>query len=348
MRSALYYPHTEIKSETLLKRCLMLWDQVNVIVPFDDYVPHYPTPHTREAFELIGNCHSPTNEEKKHTHALVSDFVKRSLPAPFSYSSIESPNEIYEVYPQKLLPETWQLLIKAGLVGEQVSNADYPAPVPTGLSLMSLLADCCGGETFSRITDRSTAYASLAGLLTEQQDQNRKADEAQDELLPITLEVANVDELPFNKWLDLRKREHSKPDGKDIRKLRHRFLDKLEEQAKQLAATRPGLAQEETKRQFKQDMQDDYRDLRDALKLEAKQVLTTKEVLVSALAAVATLGVLSMHAVIPMPDVLSGTGGLVTIGGLLGSKSKFVNARRKVLQEHPMAYFYEAAGGFRL
>jgi hypothetical protein len=348
MRSALYYPHTEIKSETLLKRCLMLWDQVNVIVPFNDYVPHYSNPSAREAFELIGNCHSPTKEEKKNTHKLVCDFVKRGLPAPFSYSSIESPNEIYEVYPQKLLPETWELLIKAGLVGEQHPGADYPAPEPTGLSLMSLLADCCGGEAFARITDRSTAYASLAGLLTEQHDQNRKVDEAQLELLPITLEVANVDELPFDKWLDLRKREHSKPDGKDIRKLRHRFLDKLEDQATQLAATRPGLAQEERKRQFKQDMRDDYRDLRDALKLEAKQVLTTKEVLVSALAAVATLGVLSMHAVIPMPDVLSGTGGSVTIGGLLGSKSKFVNARRKVLQEHPMAYFYEAAGGLRL
>jgi hypothetical protein len=167
MRSALYYPHTEIRSESLMKSSLMLWDRVHVIVPFDHYEPHYDSPTSQKCFELIGKCHHPTQDEKRRAHDLVEDFATRRLPDSFSYISVQSPNEIYEVYPQKLLPETWDILQTAHLAGAPLENADYPTAGPTGLSLMSLLADCCAGDTLARITDRSAAYASLSGLLTE-------------------------------------------------------------------------------------------------------------------------------------------------------------------------------------
>jgi len=41
VRSALYYPHTEIKSENLFKTALLLWDQVYVIAPWPNYEPRY-------------------------------------------------------------------------------------------------------------------------------------------------------------------------------------------------------------------------------------------------------------------------------------------------------------------
>ena len=41
MRSALYYPHTEIRSVPLLKTAMLLWDHVEFIVPYSGYRPHY-------------------------------------------------------------------------------------------------------------------------------------------------------------------------------------------------------------------------------------------------------------------------------------------------------------------
>src|SRR5689334_12168360 len=115
MRSALYYPHTEVRSEALLKTSLMLWDRLHVIVPFDDYRPQYESAEARKSFELIGKCHCPSQTEKKQAHDLVEDFATRPLPAAFSYTSAQAPHEIYEVYPQKLLPSTWDILQHAGL-----------------------------------------------------------------------------------------------------------------------------------------------------------------------------------------------------------------------------------------
>ncbi|MBZ5491217.1 MAG: hypothetical protein LAO76_09830 [Acidobacteriia bacterium] len=347
MRSAIYYPHTTIKSPDLLKRCLMLWDRVKVIVPWDTYHINYDSRVEQEAFELIGVRHYPTQTEREATHQMVRDFVKRPLPLAFSYRSVQDPNEIYEVYPQKLLPKTWELLQGRGLAKDTKvmrRRSTYLAAEPTGLALMGLLADCCAGETFARITDRSAAYAGLAGLLTASEESDVAS--AREELLPVSIEIANVEDLPLKTWLDLRRREESASDGASIRQLRHNLLDKLEDHAKKLAAHKDS-AREELKRQFQQDMKDDYREMKEALKLEGSQILTSKEVLLSVIGGIATLGLLAGHVAVPMPDVVTSAGAAATIGGLIGSRSKFASTRRKILKEHPMAYFYEAAGGIR-
>jgi hypothetical protein len=161
MRSAMYYPYTEIQSESLMKTSLMLWDRVYVIAPFDGFKPNYASKEAQECFDLIGECHCPSPDEKLRTHELVADFATRRLPESFSYVSKDSPHEIYDVYPQKFLPETWKLLNEAGLAGPPSRNMVYPTAPFTGLTLMSLLADCCAGDNLARITDRSAAYPSL-------------------------------------------------------------------------------------------------------------------------------------------------------------------------------------------
>ena len=47
MRSALYYPHTKIRSEELLKSSLLLWDKVSSIVPWQHFDEKYPDPPCR-------------------------------------------------------------------------------------------------------------------------------------------------------------------------------------------------------------------------------------------------------------------------------------------------------------
>jgi hypothetical protein len=348
MRSALYYPHTETRSESLLKTALMLWDRLYVIVPWEGYLPNYSSPGAAKSFELIGKCHVPSTEERRQTHELVEDFATRTLPEAFNYVSVQDPNEIYEVYPQKFLPETWDTLQQAGLAGAPLTNADYPTASPTGLSLMSLLADCCAGDSMVRVTDRSAAYASLAGLLTESAPDLIDASEAREALLALNLRVTDADRIPLAKWIQFREREEAAADGHHVRDLRHRFVEKIEAQAKKIAAAKTGAQRTEIETQIEEDMRDDYKALREALKLEAWQMLPTKEIVVCVLGGVAALGGLALNTVIPMPDVVTGTGALASIGGLIASKSKYVNARRKVLREHPVSYLYEAGGGLRL
>jgi hypothetical protein len=348
MRSALYYPHTEIRSESLLKTALMLWDRLYVIVPWEDYAPNYSSALAARSFELIGKCHFPSLAEKKQAHELVEDFATRPLPKAFNYVSAHDPNEIYEVYPQKLLPETWNTLQQAGLAGSALINADYPTASPTGLSLMSLLADCCAGDSMVRVTDRSAAYASLAGLLTESSSDSIDASETRESLLALNLRVTNADQIPLTKWIQFREREEASADGHHVRDLRHRFVEKIEGQATKIASAKSGAQRTEIQTQIEEDMRDDYKSLREALKLEAWQILPTKEIVVSVLGGIAALGGLALNTVIPLPDVVTGTGALASIGGLIASKSKYVNARRKVLREHPVSYLYEAGGGLRL
>ena len=347
MRSALYYPHTEIRSERLLKSSLMLWDRVHVIVPFDDYKPGYDSAEFQKCFDLIGRCHYPSSDEKKRTHELIEDFATRPLPDSFSYFSVKSPNETYEVYPQKLLPESWDVLQRAGLAGAPLANADYPTAGHTGLSLMSLLADCCAGDTLARVTDQSAAYATLSGLLTDSASVGFGLAKEREVLLALTLKTVDADSIPLSKWIKLREREVGAADGYQVRDLRHRFVEHLEVQAKSIATARSGAERQEIEIQLEEDIQDDYRALREALKLEAWQSFPTKEIMVSALGGAAAIGALFLNSVVPMPDVVSSTGAIASIGGVLASKSKYVKARRKVLQDHPISYLYEARGGLR-
>lgn len=110
MRSALYYPNTEL-DESLLKSSLLLWDEVHVIVPWPGFEPSYESRDARDAFSLIGKCRCPSDKEKARVHELVEDFVSRPLPKAFTYRSTAS--VIHGVYPQKLLPDTWEVLCRA-------------------------------------------------------------------------------------------------------------------------------------------------------------------------------------------------------------------------------------------
>jgi hypothetical protein len=331
-----------------MKTALMLWDRIYVIAPFDDYRPHYESIEASRSFEIIGKCHYPSDDEKMQAHDLVEDFATRGLPEAFSYFSAQSPDEIYEVYPQKFLPKTWETLQQAGLAGAPLADADYPMAHPTGLSLMSLLADCCAGDSLIRVTDRSAAYASLAGLMTESTKSSVGTAEARESLLAVTLEITDASRIPLAKWIKFREREAGAADGHHVRDLRHRFVAHIEAHAKKMADAKSGAQRSEIKLQFEEDTRDDYKALREALKLEAWQMLPTKEVIVSVLGGIAALGSVMMNTVIPMPDVATSTGAVASIGGLLASKSKYVKARRGVLRDHPLSYLYEAAGGLRL
>jgi len=210
---------------------------------------------------------------------------------------------------------------------------------------MNIIADCCAGDNLARVTDQGAAYASLAGLLVEKPDAKLALDHARERLLPMPIRVVNPGGFSIEALIDLRKREEASADGAQIRSLRHRFVDKMEEQAKRLAVADSSLAVEAIKHEFETDVQDDYRDLLEALKAKGVQTLGTKEILTAVVAGAGAIAAAVFAQQLPVPEALSAVSGVVSTGGLISAKSKWAEERRKILQEHPTAYLYEAAGG---
>jgi hypothetical protein len=344
VRSALYYPFTSIQSEELIRTSLLLWDRVHVTVPWEGFGQRCDDRDHARAFELIGKEHVPTYEEKKQAHEIVEDFATRPLPDAFSYGSKGS-LEDWPVYRDKLLPKTWELLKDTGRAGHESASPGIPVTEPTGLSLLSILADCCAGESLARITDAGDAYAVLAGLLTEKpKDEELRG--KMEGLAALTLSVIDTKRVPLRNLISFREREEKSAEGHNLRGLRNRYLECLSKQAAALVASQKESDRAELTRQFNEDMEDDVRHLREELGLSAREALTSKELLASVVFAGPAI---AAHFVdVPLTDAVTASGGILSLLGLLALRTKFVKSRRDVLRNHPMAYLYELKGGPRI
>jgi hypothetical protein len=361
MRSAFYYPHTEIRNEAVIKTALLLWDEIHVISPWDQFRPHgeEQNPWAAQAFEVIGRRHVPTEAEKLEAHEIIEDFLSQTrLPPAFTFTSaiMNAPrtNTLrrsvdpysygrYEIYSEKLLYKTWSLLRSSSLAGEP-RGSDHPTTIAMGLTLMSILADCCAKKSFTRVTDRAASYAALQSLLVDGLDPESEA--IKNELVPIAVRTVNPRGLNIKRLIDFRKNE-----GYAERNLRHRLLRHLDEQARLIAQAETSTARKEALRQFQTDIQDDYRELKEALKLNAVETIVSREMILTLLGTVGMAAAAGLRHSLPLPEVATASGGSVAIGGLIAAKTKFAKERRKVLKEHPTAYLLEAPtrlGRFRI
>jgi hypothetical protein len=341
MHSALYYPHTTIEDPGLIKTSLLLWDTVTTIVPSSDFRPHYSAEALSEAWELVGRVHCPSENEKAEVHDIVKDFVDGPVLEEFLYT----PNslafgEVYEIYPQKLLESTVQLLNQRGLLGSRLPNSDLPASQLMGLHLMNILADCCAGDEMARITDRQSAYDLLAGLLVEKHSALRTG-ETREAVISLTLDLLDLRSIELKKLIEFRKREEREATGWQYRELRHRYSDRIDEQLKKLRTAKGDVGRDAVREEFRSEMQDDVRSLKEALGANVFQsALTytglTSTVLVAAYEAVAHLVGWGGTP----PTALTPVAATSAITGLLMLKSKFGKTRAEVLRKHPMAYLY--------
>lgn len=348
LRSALYYPHTQMKRMNLVKSSLLLWDQVEFIVPDEHYRPHYASRSVAEAIEFLGVMHQPDLAEKREAHQKIAELISDDLPASFRFTS-KDPRELYEIYPQKFLPDTWQMLRHAKLAGAPVANSDYPLANHAGLGVMSILADCCAGQTKRRITDRGAAYASLVGTLAdgpadelEQQDA-----EAEERLVGITLDVIDAPSISIKRLIEFRKQELKDP-SHTLRAARHNYVDKIEAHLKKLAGHKRKGDRRELDRVFTESVRDDVAALRHGLKVRAKENFLKRETF-TAVAVVATaLGAVALGAPVVIPGAATIGGTIATFGGVVSAKNKYAKERLELIAKNPMAYLYEAKGGLRL
>jgi hypothetical protein len=208
MRSALYFPHTTIDDQSIVKTALLLWDKIEFITPCEEYRPYYANPVIERAMEIVGAARVPTELEKKEAHGHVEELLDRLLPPQF-YVPKNPIQADYEIYPQKFLLKTWEMLSRSRMVGAVQSNEDYPLSETAGLTLMSILADCCAGTTRCRVTDRGAAYATLSGLIGDdlQSVRGDPRPATQQQIVAVALDVIDVQSLDLNTLIAFRERE---------------------------------------------------------------------------------------------------------------------------------------------
>jgi hypothetical protein len=349
MRSALYYPHTHVQSAGLVQTALLLWDRLEYIVPWNDFRVSYDDRDVAEAMELIGAPHVPAKDEQREAHRRLDEILERPLPPPFYLRrgrriqrDERDERESYTMYATKLLDVSWDRLRRAHIAGRLIDNSDYPLTHYAGLMVMSILADCCAGTTRSRVTDRGEAYATVAGLLGEDPaaPQVARAD-AQAQLVPISLSVIDASAIDFPALIRFRTHE-AKESGHTLRDLRHRYLGKLDEYVEQLLTK--GVTQadvREIKRQFADEMEHDFKELKTELRVAKTSLWTSKEIITTAVTGVGAASWLAGYQ-LPLKEVLTLGGTPISVGGLIRAGSDYLKERKALLQRHPMAYLYQA------
>lgn len=335
MHTALYFPHTEVRSEQLVRTALLQWDRLEYISPFGGYHPPYQDREMAEAMELIGTGRSPSEEELKEVHGHIEELLKDGVPEVFLYSPSngrETPD--YELWPQKLAWETWQLLHDRGVLGHRLPNFDYPASQAAGLTVMAILADVLAGETRARVTDQAQAYAAIANAPRPL----RYDATAHETVVPLTLKAVNLANVPTRHLIDFRKREEG-ANGHQYRTLRHNYLKRIETYVTDLCKMTRASDRDELERCFSEAMERDFAVLKDELRFARNDAwLDRGFVTLVSSAAIAGSALVGFGA---MPEVVGPTGAAVMLAGALSPVNKLAKTRLDVLQKHPMAYLYE-------
>jgi hypothetical protein len=337
MHSALYYPHTDVKSKSIIKNALLSYDILEYIVPFADYKPNYLDTQTSKAMEIIGKGRVPTIKEKNKVHELVKDQFKTGIPEVFKYAPRDTHaarNPEYEIWPQKFAPATWDFLTKQGLTNGMLDYEDYPMREATGLSLMAILADVLGGETRARVTDRGLAYVTIANV-----PKNSLQSEESFLAVGLTLQTIGIADLSIERLIAFREQE-AKSGGSDYMALRHKYVETIENHIRKISEVGIDSADRtELDRVFAQTMDSDLSDLKSELGFAKREAWLSKDTIALVVAGGALLAAANT---VPfaIPAVVSGGGAIAVLGGVFGTANKFAKSRYEIMRKHPMAYLH--------
>lgn len=327
MLSALYYPHIRIRNSSLIKSALLLWDKIEYIAPHGGIHQFHHDKDLQAALDFIAKPHVPSNTEKLLAHDAILELANSDLPDWFFLKRIRK-DIGYDIYPEKLLPKTWHFLRGSKLVKEKKDS--FIASPALGLSIMSILADCCAGSQKQLITDEIESYSALNRYLTTIAGGDYKTNdrniEQYDRLVTISLKTINVDELDIRKLISVRKRE--KRGDSTFQSFRHNYLKSLDECVNRIMKeARTEEDRKEIERVFEQETESDLNELKDELKIEAKKVLLSKEMAVTIIVAAGF---------IVEPIIRS----IIGIGVILKKRVEYKAARNKTLKGHSMSWLY--------
>lgn len=364
MSKALYFPHTDIHSLVILKNALLLWDNIETIVPrrrwaydrpqgdivFRDRASAKPQGDKlfREAVDLVVTPRVPTDSERREAHATLSGLATSGvLPTLIRHSPSSWRHHDYLVYPDKFLDQTWRMLEQGGMARWVTSEKDYGVPAAVGFLMMSILADVCAGTAIQKVTDRTEAYAWIAkhhaSVLGSQYITGLDVSQVapgHDRLVPLSLEVIDGRAIPLKKLVELRKREARQP-GSAYSAMRRRYLKALQDHVNRISRDARSMSDvRELDRQFKDDLKQDLADLKAELGVASVKALLSKEV-------VLTLLILAGSLATPMAGLtaLGSQMGGVGIIPLMKAAVDLRSARRDALKKHTMSWLFLAKQG---
>jgi hypothetical protein len=345
-QTALYYPHISLENEALLKNALLLWDNVDIICPFDSF-PRLPeAAELHDAFSLIARPLKPTPEQMQSAHEAIIAVANSNLPNWFFPENV--PKDFrYSLHPEKFLPKTWNMLRDTRLAQSAISDIEPPMPREVirklaekdrkrvfettqafGLTMLSILANCCAGTTKELITDEIDSYAAYDRYIKFKKHSlpiTRNASD-HDRLTTISLSTLDLSKVPLSRLVRLREKEPTQP---ALRAMRHAYTEKLGsyvDRLRQEAKSTSDIA--EIERLFKQEISDDIGMLREELKEDAKHLFFSKELAIAVVALAGTI-------IEPISSKL------ITAGSLEKARLSFSSTRRKTLAKHPSSWLYQ-------
>jgi hypothetical protein len=342
---AIYYPYSNISNPILLKNALLLWDSVQTIVPRLPWSLHAHAKNRteREACDLILEARVPSRAEQ----TAVAKEVQENLATWLLQAVAREDHPMSErllIYPEKFLSRMWETLKNDGLATWEAHAGDYGVPPLLGLFMLSALADACAGTQIQKITDQVDAYTwlgerqarALGAQYIRGLDPSQVAPQYE-RLISISLEVVDARTIPLKKLVELRKRE-SKEHSSDYGALRRRYHEALRKHVERIGKEAKTIGDvRELESQFKTEIDQDVRDLKNELGVAAKKTLFSKEIAMSALAVAGAF-----------LEPISGLTGLATtlqavgVTPLLKTRVEYREARKKALRSHAMSWLFVA------
>ena len=344
---ALYYPHTEIRSEVMLKNALLLWDSVETIVPrsYKSAGSKQRNALLQEAHELIVERRKPSpNEGQKAHEELKKLLVTGQLNSMLASAPKQLATGRHLIHPDKFLLSTWRMLEQEGYATWEERYSDYGVPPALGFIMMSLLADTCAGTTLQRVTDRVEAYAwlneahalALGARPVHGLDVSQVAP-GHDRLICLSVEALDARHVPLQRLVDLRKRE-LKSGGQFYADMRRNYLSALNAHvARVVSEVRTVSDLKELDRQFKNELRSDVQELKRELGLASVKALFSKEV---GMSAVALAG--SLVAPVFGLTTLSTSIGLAGVIPLVKAAVDLRGVRREAVRKHASSWLYFA------
>lgn len=336
MRSAVYYPHTQLHSTDLVKQSLLLWDKVSVIVPWKGYRERHKDRLHEEAMELIADPLCPSEDDKKAAHEAIMEIATAPESAEWFRDGVRNSAENeYRIFMTKLLDRTWRDLnaLRFGNIesGERVD--EFATKGSFGLTIMATLAEVCAGSKRRLITDETAAYVGIVKGLARPHEL-AKANRSRRKVIAVSVLAANTNRIELKNLIALRKREE-KDSG--LRALRHNYAAFVEQAATAIVReAKTSKDRTDILSEFSDKARHDLAELKGELGLDTLKTLLSKEtLLLVAVTAAANLTV-------ALKDVPAGVAALFASGPLVYRYLEGLSQKRQARARHPMAYLLQA------
>jgi hypothetical protein len=319
----LYYPHTQIRDSRVVKAAMLIWDEIEIIVPYKDFKL---TSVSSEVDKVIKETdflqvRPPEEEQQAAAQKKIITLFSGDLPDWFLFRPGQPEEQEYLVYPEKLDLETWIQLKKAGVASE-ITSGDTSHMVlnrSVGLTLMTILAETYAGTTRELLTDVPDAQRAKAHVMAEAAGGTplTKLSVNERQLVDISLSGVGTDNISLTSLIAAH--NDSRRQLRKARALYRRAVGTA------LQSITPQSTKDDIEwiaNDFNQKMRDYREELGNALRVQAAQLLIGPIL----------GGLFSLVGLLPAT--------IATLTGTIGAWLKFRTEREKTLSESPATWLY--------